>query len=151
VIFKLLFYKFLKMNRYLFIYRNIVLEFCCCEETPWPRQLLQGYHLIGLAYSFRGSVHHQHGSIRADIMLVKELSSSSWSQGSSKRVSFAGSQEEGCIHTGWNLSIRGDLKVYLHSDTLPPARPHLLILLLPMGQAYSKHHNHIPIHKICIY
>jgi hypothetical protein len=28
-----------------------------------------------------------------------------------------------------------DLKAHPHSDTLPPTRPHLLIVPLPMGQA----------------
>jgi hypothetical protein len=36
-----------------------------------------------------------------------------------------GNQEETMFHTGQSLSI-GDLKVHLHSDTLPLASPHLL-------------------------
>ena len=39
-------------------------------------------------------------------------------------------------HTGSSLSI-GDLKAYPHNDTLPPTRPHLLIVPLPMGQAFK--------------
>jgi hypothetical protein len=35
-------------------------------------------------------------------------------------------------HTGHNLNI-GDLKSPLHSDAVPPARPHLLIVPLPYG------------------
>jgi hypothetical protein len=31
-----------------------------------------------------------------------------------------------------------------HSDTLPPIRPHLLLVLLPTGQAYSNHHIPLP-------
>ena len=30
---------------------------------------------------------------------------------------------------------------YSHSDTLPPTRPHLLIVALPIGQDYSDHHR----------
>jgi hypothetical protein len=41
------------------------------------------------------------------------------------------------LHTGWNLGIR-DLKAHLNSDTLPPTRPHLLIVSFLVGQT-SKH------------
>jgi hypothetical protein len=37
-----------------------------------------------------------------------------------------------------------DLKACLQSDTLPPIRPHLLIVPFPVGQEYSNHH--IPLH-----
>jgi hypothetical protein len=30
---------------------------------------------------------------------------------------------------------------HTHSDTLPPTRPHLLTVPLPMGQAYLNHHK----------
>ena len=30
-----------------------------------------------------------------------------------------------------------DFKICLHSDTLPPTRPHLLIMPLPVGQAFT--------------
>jgi hypothetical protein len=48
----------------------------------------------------------------------------------------ASSQEETIFHTAWSLSM-GDLKTHLHSDTLPPIRPHLLTVPLPM----AKHSN----------
>jgi len=40
------------------------------------------------------------------------------------------------FHTGQSLSI-GDLKAHPHSDTLPPTRPHPLIVPLSTGQAYE--------------
>lgn len=39
-------------------------------------------------------------------------------------------------HTGWSLRI-GDLKAYPHSGTLPPIRPHLVIVPHPMVQAFK--------------
>jgi hypothetical protein len=33
---------------------------------------------------------------------------------------------------------RGDLKARLHSDTVLPTRPRLLIVSLPMGQAFKR-------------
>ena len=48
-------------------------------------------------------------------------------------------QEDIAFYTGWSLSI-GDLRVYPHGDTHPPSKPHLLIVPLPMGQAF-KHMN----------
>jgi hypothetical protein len=43
--------------------------------TPWPWQSAKG-KLLGLAYSFRGSVHHhhgrKHGSAKADIVLESQ-------------------------------------------------------------------------------
>jgi hypothetical protein len=50
---------------------------------------------------------------------------------SRKRLSSANSQKEGLIHAGHSLNIKGDLKACLHSDTLPPTRPHFLIVPLP--------------------
>jgi len=37
--------------------------------------------------------------------------------------------------------ILGALRAGLHSDTLSPTRPNLLLVALPMGQAYSNHHS----------
>jgi hypothetical protein len=42
--------------------------------------------------------------------------------------------KETVFHTGWSLCI-GDFKAGPHSDILPPTKPHLLIMPLPMGQA----------------
>jgi hypothetical protein len=46
------------------------------------------------------------------------------------------SKKETEFHMGWSLSI-GDLKAYPHSDILPPTWPHILIVPLPMGQAFK--------------
>jgi hypothetical protein len=40
------------------------------------------------------------------------------------------------FYTGQSLNIR-NLKAHPHSDTLPPTRPHLLIMSLPVGQAFK--------------
>ena len=45
-------------------------------------------------------------------------------------------QKETVYHIGSSLSI-GDLKAHPHSDTLHPTRPYLLIVPLPMGQAFK--------------
>ena len=45
-------------------------------------------------------------------------------------------EEEATVyHKEHSLSI-GDLKVGLHSDTLPPIRPHLLVVPLSMGTIF---------------
>jgi hypothetical protein len=75
---------------------------------------------LRLAYSFRGSVyyHHgeKHGSVQADMVLEKELRILHLDPMTARKRFF---------YTGQNLSI-GDPKAYLHSDTLPLTRPHLL-------------------------
>jgi hypothetical protein len=52
-----------------------------------------------------------------------------------------GSQGEGLFCAGWSLSTRSPQIPLPHSDALPPTRPHLLIVPLHMGQAYSNHHS----------
>ena len=66
---------------------------------------------------FQSSVHYHHGgklgSVQADVV------------------------QKGIVcYTGHSLSI-GDSKACPHSDTLPPTRPHLLIVPLPKGQAFK--------------
>jgi hypothetical protein len=58
-----------------------------------------------------------------------------------RKVSLAGSQEEGLFRVGWSLSMK-NLKAHLQSGTLPPTRPYLLIVPHPMGQAYSDHYKY---------
>ena len=45
-------------------------------------------------------------------------------------------QKETVSHTGHSLSI-GVIQAQRFNDTLPPTRPHLLIVPLPMGQAFK--------------
>jgi hypothetical protein len=81
-----------------------------------------------LAYSFRGSVHYHHGKkhgrVKADMGLEKEL-----------RVLHLDLQaaEEDCFPCWVELEHRKPQR-QLHRDTFP-TRPHLLIMVLPMGQA----------------
>jgi hypothetical protein len=45
------------------------------------------------------------------------------------------------FHTGWSLSI-GNLKAHSHSDTLPPTRPHLLLVpAIPCGPRIQIHES----------
>jgi hypothetical protein len=80
---------------------------------------------LGLAFSFRGSVHYHHGrkhdSVQAGMVLEKEL-----------RILHPDPK----AGRAWVL---GTLKVCLYNDTLTPTRPHLLIVPLPKGQTYSNH------------
>lgn len=59
---------------------------------------------LGLAYSLRDLVYYCHGGKTAACRQTV--------------------LDKARIYTGWSLSIE-DLKAHLHSDTLPPARPHL--------------------------
>ena len=45
-------------------------------------------------------------------------------------------QKELMCHSGCSLSMY-NLKIHLHSKTPPPTRSHLLIVLLPMSQAFK--------------
>ena len=55
-------------------------------------------------------------------------------------------QKKTVCHTECSLCI-GDLKAHLHSNTLPPTRPHLLIVSLPMDQAFK----HTSLHGLTAY
>jgi len=78
--------------------------------------LLKENILLGLAYSFRGSVHHhhgrKHGSVQGDMVLEKELRVLHLGlQAARRRPCYRGQLE----HI--------DLKACFHGDTLPPTRP----------------------------
>jgi hypothetical protein len=75
---------------------------------------------LGLAYSFRGSVHYhgrKHGRVQTDMMLAKELKVLYLDLKKVRR-----SQEEGLFCNGQSC------------NTLPPTEPHLLIVPLPMAK-----------------
>jgi hypothetical protein len=80
-----------------------------------------------LAYSFRGSVHYhhdrKHGSVQADI--VQEL-----------RVLHLVSKTNRRRLASRQLGRRS-LKAHPHSDTLPPTKPHLLIVPLPRPSIFK--------------
>ena len=79
---------------------------------------------MGLAYSFRGSVHYhhdlKHGSLQAHMVLEKELRVLYLDP----KVGKGDCHLQAARNTGQSLSI-GGLKACLHSDALPPTRPHL--------------------------
>lgn len=82
-------------------------------------------HLIGGGLRFRGLTHSSHGrkhGMQADTVMEKDLRvlSTSQSVGSTKS----------------SLSL-GDLKAHLCSDTWSLTRPRLLIMPLPVGQAFT--------------
>ena len=89
----------------------------------------RGKNPLGLAYSFRGLVHYhhgrKHGSIQADMVLEEPRILHLDPKAPRRRLSF---------HTGQSLNIES-LKAHSHSDTLPPTRPHLPVVPLPVGQA----------------
>jgi hypothetical protein len=85
---------------------------------------------LGLAYSFRGSVSYhyggKHGSGQADMVLQKELRV--------PHLDLRASGRENETHWAW-LRVSETSKPSL-SDTLPPGRPHFLIVLLPVGAIF---------------
>jgi hypothetical protein len=76
---------------------------------------------LGLAYSFRGSVHYlhggKHGSVQADMVLEKKL----------RVLHLDLKAAEGDRFTLARLEPYETLKSSLHSDTFPLRRPHLLL------------------------
>lgn len=85
----------------------------------------------GLAYTFGGFVHDQHGSLQAD-MVLEEL-----------RVLYLDPQA-----TGSKLTCASETSEPASNDTLPPTRPHcFLIVPLPVceGRSYPNCHTmHLP-------
>jgi hypothetical protein len=83
---------------------------------------------LGLAYSFKGSVHYhnsrKHGSIQADMMLEKLRVLYLDLKASRKRLDSTGSQEALSQH--WEETEHRDIKAHSHSGTSPPTRPHLV-------------------------
>jgi hypothetical protein len=79
-----------------------------------------------MTYRFRCSVHYHHGrkhdSIQVDMVLERELGVLHFVQKANSRRLASRQLEEG-------------LKAHPHSDTLPPTRPYLLTVPLPIGQA----------------
>jgi hypothetical protein len=92
-----------------------------------------------LAYRFRDSAHYhygrKHGSIQAGMVLEKL-----------RVLHFVpkAAKEKTDSH-----EFEGSLIAHQHSGTLPPTRPHLLIVLLPMGQVYSSHHSFLWVLQAC--
>jgi hypothetical protein len=100
-------------------------------------------HLIGTGLQFQGFIPlsswqaawqlpNRHGAVGAK-------SSTSRSKVSSKRLSSAGNRRRvsSALGGAWKLGV---LKARQHRDTLSPARPRLLMVPLPTGQAYSINH-----------
>ena len=97
---------------------------------------------LGLAYSFRGSVHYhhvrKHGSVQADMRLERIYILICRQQ-----ETVFHRQTEGGSLLHWAL---GDLKAHLQSDTFPSTRPHLLIVSFSHGPSILKP----PQEEICI-
>jgi hypothetical protein len=95
---------------------------------------------LGLAYSFRGSVRYHHGgkhsSMQADMVLEKTREFYIWILRHPEETVHQAARRRLEFYTRQSLSL-GDLKAHPHSDTPPPTRPHLLVVPLPVGQAFK--------------
>jgi hypothetical protein len=97
---------------------------------------------LGLAYRFRGSVHYhhgrKHGSIQADVVLEEsrvlyfESKAARNRLAARKRISFT-------LGGGWSRPFSQG-RTSSNKATPTPTKPHLLIVPLSMGQAYSNHY-----------
>jgi hypothetical protein len=84
----------------------------------------------GMVYRFRGSVYYHHNkkqSFQTDTVLEKKL-----------RLLYCNLKT---CRRRLTLPHWENIKVHSHSIGLSPTRPYLLTVLLPMSQAYSKHHR----------
>ena len=103
-----------------------------CEDTPWLGNYYTGKHLIRFTYSFRGLVHYHSGEAwQTWCGRSQEFHTLIWR--SQEFYTLEQQRRKLIFHTGRSPSI-GDLKAHLPSDTLPPTRPHLLIVVLPMAR-----------------
>jgi hypothetical protein len=111
---------------------------CCVWEGELPtslREPCEGCSRARREVCFRGLVHYhhgrKHGSVQADMVLEKEL-----------RVLYLKAFRMSVFHRGNSLSTRSpQCPPPLWCTSSIPTRPHLLIVALPMGQAYSNHHS----------
>ena len=96
-------------------------------------------------------------------MVLEELRVTHLDSKASRKMSFAGSQTQDLLLTGWSTSIEV-LKVFLHKDKLSNKatphliRPHLLILPLCMGKHFQTttpttphHYNSYQTISLCRY
>lgn len=98
--------------------------FTAVRDTMTNVTLVKTNISLGLAYTFRDSVHYhhgeKHGSLQADVVLC-------CARGAKNSTSWFDVNQEGTLfHTGNTVITGGDFKAYLLSDTLPPVRPHPL-------------------------
>jgi hypothetical protein len=94
--------------------------------------------------------HHgrQHGSRQADMVLEKPILLHLDPQTAGGDYLLKAARRRFCFSLGGACAPR-DLKASSNKATPTPTRPHLLIVLLPVGQAYSSHPpvyplNHTP-------
>ena len=100
------------------------------QENSYKKniKLRLAYSLIGLVHYHRGK---KHSSMQADRVLEKQL----------RVLHLDLRATEGDCDPRSSLSIL-DIKAYLHSDTLPPTRPHLLQQShTPYGSSIQKHES----------
>ena len=83
---------------------------------------------MGLAYSFK--VHFHHG---------RQHAGSHDAEDSQRVIHPLQAARRDCVSHWHSLSIY-NLKAHLHSDTLPPTRPHLLVVPLPGPSIYKPPH-----------
>jgi hypothetical protein len=110
---------FKKYNIFINSFENAIqcmslLQFYCCEEKSWPRQLLEKKALNwGLAYSFRGLVYDHYGGKHGNTE-----SFTNWSIGSRQTCSHA------LCRMPWAFEASKSYGI------IPLTRPHLLVLIL---------------------
>ena len=85
--------------------------FYCCEETQMTRvTLIKANISLGLAYSFRGSVHYyyggKHGIMQVDLMLEEPRVLQINGKAARRRLSFASCQKQAFFCTGSSLSTK---------------------------------------------
>jgi hypothetical protein len=105
--------------------------------------LLKANIQLELAYSFRCLVHHYHGR-KHGIMLadmVVEERKVLYLDPKSYRERLFSRQPGGTSSILGRVRVLGNLKTNQHSNTISPIKPCLLLLSLPMSQAYSHHHS----------
>jgi hypothetical protein len=99
---------------------------------------------LRLAYSFRGSIDDHHGPGRHGTGNLKHFDP----KAARRRLSSIGSWEEIWItlarleHMSKTSKPSSTVTHFLYKGRTSSKRPHLLIVLLSMGQAYSNHHKY---------
>jgi hypothetical protein len=108
---------------------TIVVIFCCCKETPWPKQLISNWEL---SYSYKRWVHWHHGGKSGS-------SRQTWCWRSSITPWSAGSRQREKEKLG--LLFAFEISQPTPNDKPPPTRPHLLIPLWKLHPLGTQHAN----------
>ena len=119
-----------------------VLVICCCEETSWPRKLVERRLLE--AYSFRQRVSDHHGgdheaqlqTVRHSVVAVVESLGFVATTTRQRERERTRERERELGLTGNGMTFNP-----APNGTLPPTRPHLLVLLKLSHQLQTEPSN----------